>query len=89
MEEADREGRRARGHEGGTKGSAKVQSGAKLLCKSAKVFLGLEPELGLGLENFSGVGSRPSGARFRCSGSGTGSGSEFTRHPDLHLTTRT
>ncbi len=31
------EGRRARGQEGGTKGSAKVQIGAELLCKSAKV----------------------------------------------------
>ena len=62
-----------------TKDSAKVQIGAELLCKSAKVFLGLEPELGLGLENFSGLGSQPSGARFRSSGSVTGSGSEFSR----------
>jgi hypothetical protein len=46
--------------EGWTKGSAKVQIGAELLCKSVKVFFGLEPELGLGLENFqvSGLGSR-------------------------------
>ena len=44
-----------------TRGSAKVQIGAELLCKSAKVFLGLEPELGLGLENLSGLGSQPSG----------------------------
>jgi hypothetical protein len=33
------EGPRARGQEGGTKGSAKVQIGAELLCKSAKVNL--------------------------------------------------
>ena len=47
---------------GGQKRNAKVQIGAELLCKSAKVFLGLEPELGLGLGNFSGLGSQPSGA---------------------------
>ena len=41
--------------------SANVQIGAELLCKSAKVFLGLEPELGLGLESFSGFGSQQSG----------------------------
>ena len=38
--------------------SANVQIGAELLCKGAKVFLGLEPELGLGLENLSGLGCR-------------------------------
>ena len=69
------------------RGSAKVQIGAELLCKSAKVFLGLEPELGLGLENSSGLGSQQSGARFRYSGSGTGSESEFARHPHLYLIT--
>jgi hypothetical protein len=38
----------------GAKGGAKVQIGAELLCKSAKVFLGLVPELGL--ENFQVTG---------------------------------
>jgi hypothetical protein len=71
------------------KDCAKVQIGAELLCKGAKVFLGLEPGLGLGLENFPGLGSQPSGARFRSSGSGTGSGFEFARYPYLHLKTRT
>ena len=56
----------------GRRGSAKVRIGAELLCKSAKVILGLEPELGLELENFSDLGSQPSGARFRFPGSGTG-----------------
>ena len=65
---------RAGGREERTKGSAKVQIGAELLCKSAKVFFGLEPELGLGLENF-----QISGLSRRDPGSGTGSGSEFSR----------
>ena len=48
-------------------------------CKSAK----------LGSETISGLGSRRSGARFRSSGSGTGSGSKFARDPHLYLKTRT
>jgi hypothetical protein len=49
--------------------SANVQIGAEFLCKGAKVFLGLEPELGLGLENFfrsrvSAVGSQVQVFRF-------------------------
>ena len=83
------EGRKARGQEGGAKGSAKVQIGAKLLCKSAKVFLGLEPELGLGLGNFqvSGLGRRGpgSGVRVRVQVRDL----NFDRHPHLYLNTRT
>ena len=45
--------------------SANVQIGAELLCKGAKVFLGLEPGLGLGPENFSGLGSRVSAVGLR------------------------
>ena len=75
----EREGRRARGQEGGAEGSAKVQIGAKLLCKSAKVRG----------KAFSGLRSRPSGAWFRRSGSGAGSGTDFIRRPHLYLITRT
>jgi hypothetical protein len=47
------EGRRARGQEGRIRGSAKVQSGAELLCKSAKVRLNFQ---------VSGLGSREPGS---------------------------
>ena len=49
----------------GTRGSAKVQIGAELLCKGAKV---------VGRDKFPGLRSRRSGIRYGSSGSGTGAG---------------
>ena len=56
MDEAEREGRRARGQEDWTKGSAKVQIGAELLCKSAKVNLGAGVGTGVGVGKHSRFG---------------------------------
>ena len=56
------EGLRTRGPE---RGSAKVQIGAELLCKSAKVG---------GRDTSSGLRSRQSGIRYGLSGAGTGAG---------------
>ena len=59
-----------------SRGSAKVQIGAVLLCKGAKVG---------GRDTSSGLRSRQSGIRYGLSGAGTGAGLNL----DLVLNTRT
>ena len=71
------------------RGSAKVQSGAKLLCKSAKVRLGVGVGIGVGVGRFlqvSGLGSREpgSGVQVRVQVQDL----NFP-HPHLYLITRT
>ena len=61
---------RARGPEEKRRGSAKVQIGAELLCKSAKVNLGVGVGTGVGVGKYfqvSGLGRQPqeTGAGYR------------------------